>query len=139
MPETNKSKMIWVVIGLVAVAIVIVILMIRPGTSPQTQATLASDGSKQFSLKIDKSKVLSGPTTMNVKQGDKVVINLTSDTVDEEDLSVEGYDGVTSSLDKGSVAQLGFTATKIGSFNVLARLSEETGQPTVVLAKVVVK
>lgn len=72
-----------------------------------------STGVKTFGLEIKDKKIVFGPTTLSVQEGDEVKITALSD-IDEE-IHIHGYDK-SLDLTKGQPATISFTATMTGRF-----------------------
>lgn len=68
---------------------------------------------KQFTLVVQNKKLVSGPTTITVNQGDIVTIHITNDA--DEELHVHGYDK-SIDLQANKEAVLKFTADASGHF-----------------------
>lgn len=81
-------------------------------TSPAPSAAVAS---KPFVLTVSNGHRTAGPDTIEVKLGDTVTVEVTSDQADE--VHVHGYDR-TLELPPGVAATLAFTADIPGSFEV---------------------
>ncbi len=78
---------------------------------PQTSAALPQP--KTFELSIKNKKLSSGSETINVTEGEKVVLKITSDI--QEELHLHGYD-ISVDLEKDTPAELSFTASISGRF-----------------------
>ncbi len=72
-----------------------------------------TDDVKTFGLEIKDKKIVFGPTTLSVQQGDEVKLTVLSD-IDEE-IHIHGYDK-SLDLTKGQPATITFTATMTGRF-----------------------
>lgn len=68
---------------------------------------------KEFALKVENNKLVSGPETLNVRQGDTVVIKITADA--DEELHLHGYDRSVD-LTPGVEESLTFVADVSGRF-----------------------
>lgn len=80
---------------------------------------------KVFDLVVQGRKLVSGPSTLSVKQGDSVVINITVD--EDEELHLHGYD-IHTDLEKGRQGSLSFVANTAGHFSYeLEHSSTEIG------------
>ena len=82
-------------------------------TSTQQATESASPSQKTFELVVEGKKLVSGPQTINVTEGDNVTIKITSDQ--EEELHIHGYDSSVD-LQKDIQAHLSFTANITGRF-----------------------
>ena len=72
-----------------------------------------TDGVKTFGLEIKDKKIVFGPTTLSVQEGDEVKLTVLSD-IDEE-IHIHGYDK-SLDLTKGQPATITFAATMTGRF-----------------------
>ena len=68
---------------------------------------------KEFVLRIEDKKIVGGNSTLTVKQGDTVVLNITSDELEE--FHIHGYDQ-SAELEPGVEATLTYTASASGRF-----------------------
>ncbi len=68
---------------------------------------------KTFTLIVQNKKLVSGPDTLKVTEGDKVTINITNDA--PEELHLHGYDKHID-LEASKSGQLTFTANLTGRF-----------------------
>ena len=86
---------------------------------PQLGATTSSSAAAMqptpqvFDLVIRRSRLVSGPTVIQVHKGDQVILRLTSDGSDE--LHLHGYD-LHAPTRAGQTTTLQFSATKTGRF-----------------------
>lgn len=85
----------------------------------QTQTISPSVGpaktkGKVFEFSVKNNKLVSGPETISVIQGDTVTIKITAD--ENEELHLHGYDNSVD-LEKNKPAELTFTADKTGRFD----------------------
>lgn len=123
----NKS-IGYVIVGLALIAGLFVLL--RPKQqdkqSPNVIPLPASEQVVQtFNLVIKGKKLISGPKTIVLKEGDKVKITITADEAEEWHL--HGYDKMVV-LEKDKPAQIAFTANLTGRFIYeLERSSTEIG------------
>lgn len=139
-PE-KRRRIITALAGLVIVLLIAAILLNRQGndeaatSSKSAQGTTATvpakdvvkaypqgevvDGVKRFHVTVNDRKVTDGPSTINVKQNDKVMIEFVTDRDVENEVKLEGHDASTS-IDKGSVGQMSFTADKVGTFKIVS-------------------
>lgn len=83
-----------------------------PSSESTTSARPASNV-KAFDLVVKNKKLVSGPETIQVTEGDQVIINITSD--EDEELHLHGYDKSVD-LEASKAAQLTFTANLTGRF-----------------------
>lgn len=79
---------------------------------PQTSVTLPPQ-KKIFELTIKNKKLVSGPETVKVNEGDHVGLKITSDI--PEELHLHGYD-ISVDLEKDVPAELSFVASISGRF-----------------------
>ncbi|HEX9503778.1 MAG TPA: hypothetical protein VF974_05680 [Patescibacteria group bacterium] len=123
----NKS-IGYVIVGLALIAGLFALL--RPKQqdkqSPNVIPPPASEQVVQsFNLVIKGKKLISGPKTIVLKEGDKVKITITADEAEEWHL--HGYDKMVV-LEKDKPAQIAFTANLTGRFIYeLERSSTEIG------------
>ena len=84
-------------------------------SSPLSQNTSPTPEpkAKTFELVISGKKLISGPVTVKVTEGDEVAIRITSD--EPEELHLHGYDKSVD-LEKNVPAELTFTANITGRF-----------------------
>lgn len=90
---------------------------VEQNSSPQASAATISaqlEGSKEFQLTIASKKLISGPSRIQLTEGDKVMLRITSD--EAEEFHIHGYD-VFTGLQPGQTATLSFTANQTGSFH----------------------
>lgn len=76
-----------------------------PSPTPQS--------AKTFELVISTKKLVSGPETIKVTEGDEIVIKITSD--EPEEFHIHGYD-IFVDLEKDATKELKFTANLTGRF-----------------------
>ncbi len=79
---------------------------ITPAITPELKA-------KTFEIVVKDKKVISGPETIKVTEGDEVVIKITAN--EDEELHLHGYDKSVD-LEKDKPAELSFTANLTGRF-----------------------
>lgn len=77
-----------------------------PSVAPESKV-------KTFELVVKGKKIVSGPETIKVTEGDEVVIKITSD--EPEEFHLHGYDNSVD-LETNTEAQLSFTANLTGRF-----------------------
>lgn len=84
-------------------------------TNPTTQvaSSSATVSEKTFDLVVKNRKLVSGPETLQVTEGDQVTIYITAD--EEEEFHLHGYDKSVD-LEKDKLATLTFTANLTGKF-----------------------
>ncbi len=78
-----------------------------------TSSASTQEGTKTFELVIKGKKLVSGPETIQVKEGDNVIIKITAD--EDEEFHLHGYDKSVD-LQKDVPAELSFTANLTGRF-----------------------
>ncbi len=87
-----------------------------PTANPSTESTSSAQvetSSKIFDLVIKNKKLVTGPDTLKVTEGDEVTINITSD--EAEEFHLHGYDKSVD-LEASKEAQLTFSASLTGRF-----------------------
>ncbi len=82
-------------------------------TQPIASSSAQPSASKSFDLVVKNKKLVSGPETLKVTEGDQVTINITNDEVEE--LHLHGYDKSVD-LEANKPAKLEFTANLTGRF-----------------------
>ncbi len=86
-------------------------------TTPSLKSTASSSAQpsniKSFDLIVKNKKLVSGPETLTVTEGDTVTINITND--EPEELHLHGYDKSVD-LEASKSASLTFTANLTGRF-----------------------
>jgi len=103
-------------ITLVALVALVGLFVAFKYTTPAHSASLAAETAPQtktFDLAVQNRKLVSGPSTLQVNQGDNVTINITVD--EDEELHLHGYN-LHIDLQKGIPSSLTFTATSSGNF-----------------------
>lgn len=90
----------------------------KPATAPQPTSQESSTSAqpssfKTFDLVVKSKKLVSGPDTLSVTEGDQVTINITND--EDEELHLHGYDKSVD-LEANKSAKLEFSADKTGRF-----------------------
>ena len=118
-----KSKRLFVYVILIVFILVGLFYILKPkqlsdngqlkNTITQQATESASPSPKTFELVVKGRKLVSGPQTINVTEGDNVTIKITSDQ--EEELHIHGYDKSVD-LQKDIPAELSFTANLTGRF-----------------------
>lgn len=78
-----------------------------------TTTSLTESKAKTFEIMIKDKKIVSGPETIKITEGDEVVIKITAD--EDEELHLHGYDKSVD-LEKDKSAKLSFTANLTGRF-----------------------
>ncbi len=81
--------------------------------APQQAVAPAPPAPEIFDLVIRQGRLVSGPTVIKVRQGDEVILHLTSDAADE--LHLHGYD-LHAKTRPGETVALQFSATRTGRF-----------------------
>jgi len=99
----------WLIIIGILVLIGLFYLLNPKSTAPAQSVTAA----KIFDLVIKNKKLVSGPETLTVTEGDQVIINITDD--ENEELHLHGYDKSVD-LEASKSAQLIFSANLTGRF-----------------------
>ncbi len=111
--------------GLLAIGLLIILfLFTKPQNQPPSlsQSPLPSDSlptsaptstPQSFSLVVQNRKLVSGPETIQVREGDEVEIKVTSD--EAEELHLHGYNQSVD-LEKDEPATLRFLADKSGRY-----------------------
>ena len=84
-----------------------------PASTESTTSAQPSSMIKTFDLVVKGKKLVSGPDTLTVTEGDEVLINITSD--EDEEFHLHGYDKSVD-LQASSSAQLKFSANLTGRF-----------------------
>lgn len=83
-------------------------------STPSAQSPSAQNSNvKTFDLVVQNRKLVAGPDTLQVTEGDEVTINITAD--EDEELHLHGYDKSVD-LEASKAASLTFTADKSGRF-----------------------
>lgn len=85
----------------------------NPPANQDVVPVITESKAKTFELVVKSKKLVSGPETIKVTEGDEVVIKITSD--EPEELHLHGYDKSVD-LEKNIEAQLSFTANLTGRF-----------------------
>lgn len=78
-----------------------------------TEASLPQEAATQFELVVRGRRLVSGPAVLQVRQGEQVILRVTSDEADE--LHLHGYD-LSLSLAPGERGSLVFVAEQSGRF-----------------------
>ena len=119
----NKS-IVYVLVGLALIAGLFVLL--RPKQqSEQTNNTAPppalEPAVQTFNLVIKGKKLISGPQTITLKEGDEVKITITAD--EDEEWHLHGYDK-SAQLEKDKPVEIAFTANISGRFIYELELSK---------------
>ena len=110
------------VVYLVIAALVLVGLffLLKPKTTPSVTDSTNQDASspttpteRTFELVIKDNKLVSGPSTLKVTEGESVVIKITADA--PEEFHLHGYDKIAD-LEKDVAVEIKFTADLTGRF-----------------------
>jgi hypothetical protein len=118
----NKNNWLFLIVALLALIGLFIFLKPKPTTTYQafpnptsesTQSAQMQNNVKSFDLVIKDKKLISGPETLQVSEGDQVVINITSDS--DEELHLHGYDK-SIDLQTNEPAKLEFVANLTGRF-----------------------
>lgn len=113
----NNKKLIYIVIGLLILAGLF--LWLKPAKAPETNVPADSSApikdAKTFELAVKEGKVVAGPSTLTVGQGDRVTIKVVADVAGE--LHIHGYD-FTTDLAKDVQGGIVFTANTTGRFPI---------------------
>ncbi len=118
----NKNSIIYIIIGVVVLMGLFYFLKPKsaatPSYTPSPSSESTSSGqttgsTKTFDLVVKNKKLVSGPDTLTVTEGDQVSINIISD--EAEELHLHGYDKSVD-LEASKEAQLNFTANLTGRF-----------------------
>lgn len=118
-------KLIFIIITIAVLAGLWFVLKppaIQENQAQTAAAKPAADAPAQFVFKLSNG-VVSGPGTFEVRQGEAVDIQITSDTPDEAHL--HGYD-LHAKLQPGIAAHLRFTADKSGRFELELHRKHQT-------------
>ena len=83
----------------------------------QNAAENAPGDPKRFVVSLEHDQVTSG-LPIRVKQGDKVIIDITTGEQQEADFQIEGYRQSTN-IERGNVSQFEFQASRKGEYNVI--------------------
>ncbi len=118
----NRNNLLYLIVGLVVLVGLFYLLKPKSNSTPITTPNPSSESTssaqtnsqvKTFDLVVKNKKLVSGPDTLKVTQGDQVSINITSD--EPEELHLHGYDKSVP-LEASKAAQLTFTANLTGRF-----------------------
>lgn len=117
----SKNNLLYLIVGVLV--LIGLFYLLKPKTTPPTQNTPTptestssaqpSATTKIFDLIVKNKKLVSGPETIQVTEGDQVTINITND--EDEELHLHGYDKSVD-LEASKSAQLNFTANLTGRF-----------------------
>lgn len=129
----NKNQIIIALIGVIFLASLFYLLKPKAQTflnlnQTSTSATTSPSATiqtnlKTFSLDIKNKKLVAGPETIQVNQGDEVEIKVTSD--EDEELHLHGYDK-SLDLEASKEANLRFIANLTGHFEYELEHSKAT-------------
>ncbi len=121
----SKNNLIYLIIGVIVLVGLFYLLKPKtpsptetpaPSTSsaePTASSSAQISNSKSFDLVVKNKKLVSGPDTLKVTEGDQVTINITSD--EDEELHLHGYDKSVD-LTKNQPSSLTFQAILTGRF-----------------------
>ncbi len=119
----NKNTLLYLIIGIIILLGLFYIAKPKatqtpintPTPSAQAMASSSAQPSnvKIFDLTVKKRKLVSGPDTLKVIEGDQVIINIIND--EPEELHLHGYDKSVD-LEASKAAQLKFSANLTGRF-----------------------
>ena len=111
-----KPGPLFLVAGVVLLAVLFVLFKPQSqtpsGILPPVPA-VAMTAPKVFELTVKRGKLASGPEVLAVREGDEVVLRVTSDRADE--MHLHGYD-LEMNLSANVPAELKFTASRSGRF-----------------------
>jgi hypothetical protein len=97
----------------------------NPAVAPAVTPAVPAAAPKLFQLRVEHRHLVSGPATLTVAQGDRVVIEVVVD--EAEQLHLHGYNRMVT-LAAGVPARLEFVADRSGRFDYeLERSSTELG------------
>lgn len=119
-----KSGPLFLAVGAALLAVLFVLFKPKPEPvqvplPPSTPMAAAApavpppSALKVFELTVKRGKLASGPEVLAVREGDEVVLRVTSDRVDE--MHLHGYD-LEMNLSANVPAELKFTASRSGRF-----------------------
>lgn len=96
-----------------------------PAGAPASAASNAAQGKDVFDLVVKDGKLASGQPVMQIHQGERVVLRITSNAADE--LHLHGYD-LTAQLTPQETTVLEFNANRTGRFTLeLHKANTELG------------
>lgn len=113
----KRSALLFIAAGILILAGLFVLF--RPAPEPQTPPATAAPSPSPvatpavFELVVRDGKLVSGPGTLRVTQGDALTIRITADVAEE--LHLHGYD-MTVDLVAGKPAELSLVADRSGRF-----------------------
>ncbi|HXH88795.1 MAG TPA: hypothetical protein VNI55_09340 [Gaiellaceae bacterium] len=113
-PQFRKVALIAAVLGL-AVAVVLALRSNDDGSTTATAATPAPIEPTTIAIVVAAGRPTGGVQRVSVSQGERAVLVVTSDIAGE--VHVHGYD-LSAELEAGGSAELPFTATIVGRFEV---------------------
>jgi heme/copper-type cytochrome/quinol oxidase subunit 2 len=139
-PKPKGPKSFWVIVGLIILVVVviagIVVMKRQPSKTASSNKTLTFEqkqqgevvnGAKQYYLVINNRKIIHGPSSISVKKGDNVYINMKTIGDEGEDMWLKGYDRVAT-LQPGQEVHIDFTADKTGDFDLLSAAVEKKAE-----------
>ena len=103
-------------VGFLIIAVILLgglFFFLKPKSSGQTAAVDTVPQVKTFEILVKNRKIVSGSDTLQVNEGDNVVIKITVD--EPEELHLHGYDKSVD-LEKDVQGELPFTASLTGRF-----------------------
>lgn len=111
----KPKYIIVVVITTILLGLTFFLLKPKPQPHPQQNTSIHTETRKTFELVIQNKKIVSGQSTITVKEGDKVTLKITSD--EAEEFHIHGYDQSVELL-KNKMVELSFTANITGRFEL---------------------
>jgi len=87
--------------------------LLKPTNSSDLTITPVETITKIYNIKVEKGKIVSGPNTLTINEGENVVLNFTVDKAEE--IHLHGYDKMVE-LEKGVSGKLSFMANLTGRF-----------------------
>ena len=118
----SKTSLFFIAIGITIAILLFVMLRPQPVESPTEEIDAPTGMGEQlptqpagmtFDIVIEDGKIVQGDETINVTEGDTLILRVTSDV--NEELHVHGYDEAVQ-LEKGRTATLTFVADVTGRF-----------------------
>ncbi len=118
---SNKT---WILIVVGVIAVLGLLILLKPKSQTQNQThvnqntqsaspSASAQTTKTFELVIRGKKLVSGPETLSVKEGETVTIKITSD--EPEEFHLHGYDRSVD-LEKNQQIEMSFVANLTGRF-----------------------